>query len=63
MAKEKIRVKLTSSRAGHIFDAQGREAGIFAQASGDVVEMEADEAQRHIERGLAVPAPQETKRG
>lgn len=63
MAKEKVRVKLTSARAGHLFDSQGRQAGIFAQAAGDIVEMDADEAQRHFDRGLATPAPQETKRG
>lgn len=50
-----VRVKLNCSRAGHNFDAQGRQTGIFAQAAGDVVEMPPDEAQRHIDAGLAQP--------
>lgn len=63
MAKEEIvRVKLNSARAGHTFDSQGRNVGVFAQAAGDIVEMPASEAQRHIERGLASIAPNEAKR-
>lgn len=48
-----VRVKLNCSRAGHSYDAQGRQTGIFAQAAGDVIEMPADEAQRNIDAGLA----------
>jgi len=48
-----VRVKLTSARAGHTFDLAGRMTGVFSQAAGDVVDMDAAEAKRHIERGLA----------
>lgn len=59
--KEMVRVKLNSARAGHSFDSQGRNTGVFSQAAGDIVEMSADEAQRHFDRGLASPAPVEKK--
>jgi len=48
-----VRVKLNCSRAGHNFDKDGRQTGIFAQAAGEIVEMPADEAQRNIDNGLA----------
>jgi hypothetical protein len=50
---EMTRVRLNSARAGHTFDASGRFSGVFSQAVGDIVEMQADEAKRHIDRGLA----------
>lgn len=54
MAKEEmVKVKLSSARIGHVFDAQGRMTGTFSQAAGDKVEMPKSEASRHIERGLA----------
>lgn len=55
MAKaETVRVQLTSARCGHRFDIHGNESGVFVQAAGDVVEMNPEEAQRHLDRGLAV---------
>lgn len=51
--REMVRVKLTSSRCGHSYDTEGRFTGVFSQQIGEVVEMPADEAQRHIDRGLA----------
>ena len=45
-------VKLTSARCGHKFDAAGRFTGIFANASGDEVEMSDAEGKRYIDRGL-----------
>ena len=59
--QEMVRVKLTSARAGHSFDSSGRMTGVFAQAAGDIVNMPADEAQRHFDKGLAAPAPVEKK--
>lgn len=56
-----VRVKLNSSRAGHAFDKDGRPAGMFSQAVGDIVEMPEIEANRHIRAGLASPAPAEKK--
>ena len=53
-SEELVRVKLTSARAGHSFDAQGRMTGVFSQAAGDIVTMTQDEAERHLEKGLAV---------
>lgn len=61
MAEPQVRVKLTSARAGHSFDDKGRFKGVFAQAAGDIVSMPKTEAERHIEKGLAVPAPDEPK--
>jgi len=52
-AQKLVRVKLNCSRAGHNFDAQGRQCGVFSQAAGDVIEMPADEAQRNIDNGIA----------
>ena len=53
MAVEMVKVRLSCARAGHSFDATGRQTGTFAQAAGDIVEMTKDEAQRHLDRGLA----------
>lgn len=50
-----VRVKLNCSRCGHLVDSQGRQAGVFSQAAGDVIELPADEAQRNIDAGLASP--------
>ena len=54
--KNEVRVKLLSSRCGHVYDQHGRFTGAFSQAVGDVVSMDADEAQRYISAGLATPA-------
>ena len=51
----KVRVKLNSSRAGHRFDAQGRQVGSYVQNVGDVVEVDEDEALRLFDAGLASP--------
>lgn len=59
---ELVRVKLSCARAGHSFDAAGRNTGVFSQAAGDVVSMPRDEAQRHFDRGLASPVPEETNK-
>lgn len=48
-----MRVKLVSARAGHTFDREGRQTGVFAQSAGDEVEMSIEEAQRHLDKGLA----------
>lgn len=56
-----VNVKLTSARAGHSFDSQGRMTGVFAQAAGDIVSMPKSEADRHIERGLATLVPDDPK--
>lgn len=48
-----MKVRLTSSRCGQNFTADGKPGAIFAQAAGEVVEMPDDEAKRYIERGLA----------
>lgn len=48
-----MRVKLVSARAGHTFDRDGRQTGVFAQSAGDEVDMSIEEAQRHIDKGLA----------
>lgn len=56
-----MKVKLASARAGHTFDSDGRQTGMFAQAAGDVVEMPVDEARRHIDKGLASPFNEMTK--
>jgi hypothetical protein len=48
------KVKLTSARCGHKFDGQGRFIGVFAEAAGQIVDMPKDEAERYVERGLAV---------
>jgi hypothetical protein len=62
MASEpQVRVKLTSARAGHSYDSQGRFTGVFSQAAGDIVSMPKPEAERHFEKGLAVPTPEEPK--
>ena len=54
MAKaETTKVKLTSARVGHTFDRDGRLAGAFTQAAGEVVDMPSEEARRYLERGLA----------
>lgn len=49
-----VEVKLTGARCGHAYDEAGRFLGAFAQAAGDVVRMPEAEAQRYLERGLAV---------
>jgi len=60
MAKQNVAsVKLTSAMAGHVTDAEGRVTGTYSYAAGAVVDRPADEAQRLIERGYAIPA--ETK--
>lgn len=56
-----VKVKLLSARAGHSYDDAGRFTGVFSQAAGDVVDMSPVEAQRHIERGLAIPHAVEAK--
>jgi hypothetical protein len=61
MAEPSVRVKLSSARAGHSFDAQGRMTGVFSQAAGDIVTMPKSEADRHISKGLATLAPEEPK--
>ena len=48
------KVKLTSARCGHTFDKNGHASGMFSQAAGDVVEMSSEEAQRHVDKGLAI---------
>lgn len=48
-----MKVKLTSSRCGQGTTADGKPGAIYAQAAGDVVEMNEVEAKRYIERGLA----------
>lgn len=48
-------VKLTSARVGHKFDKQGRFIGVFAEAAGQEVDMPDAEAQRYIDKGLAIP--------
>lgn len=53
--RETQQVKLSCSRAGHTFDDQGRQLGVFSQSAGDVVDMPTAEAKRYIERGLATP--------
>ena len=58
---ETVKVKLTSARAGHSYDRHGRFTGVFAQAAGDVVEMSAEEAERHVERGLATHVAADAK--
>lgn len=57
-----MKVKLTSARCGHKFDAKGRFVGVFSEPAGAEVEMPRDEAERHLERGLAtlVDAPKPT---
>jgi len=57
-----MKVKLTSARAGHKFDAQGRFTGVFSEAVGQVVDMPKDEAERYLERGLATLPETETKK-
>lgn len=56
-----VNVKLVSPRCGNVLDPHGRVAGVFAQAAGDVVAMSSEEAQRNIDKGLAVLV--ETKKG
>jgi hypothetical protein len=56
-----VRVKLNSARAGHSYDSSGRNIGVFSQSVGDIVEMPASEAQRHVNSGLASLAPLEKK--
>jgi hypothetical protein len=48
------KVKLTSARCGHKYDSQGRFIGVFAEAAGQIVDMPTAEAERYLERGLAV---------
>lgn len=62
MAQETmVRVKLNSARAGHSYDGQGRQIGVFSNAAGELVDMPYDEAQRYLNAGLASPAPIEKK--
>jgi hypothetical protein len=61
MAEPQVRVKLTSARAGHSFDDKGRFKGVFSQAAGDIVSMPKSEAERHVEKGLASYALDESK--
>ena len=58
---ETVNVKLPPTRAGHRYDRHGRFTGVFAQAAGDVVEMSAEEAERHVERGLATHVAADAK--
>lgn len=51
-----MKVKLTTARCGHSYDKAGRLIGEFGQAAGQVVDMPADEAQRYLDKGYAVPA-------
>lgn len=53
-------VKLTSARVGHKYDKDGRCTGVFSEAAGQEVEMPNDEAQRYLDRGLAVPVQKKT---
>lgn len=49
-----MKVKLVSGRVGHRYDDKGRFTGEFAQSPGQVIDMPKDEAERYLERGLAV---------
>lgn len=52
-APKTMKVKLNSSRAGDVFDKDGRQIGNFVQAAGAEVDMPIEEARRHLARGLA----------
>jgi hypothetical protein len=59
----KVKVELQCSRVVQTTDGQGRPTGSYlSQDQGSIVEMDAAEAQRHIDRGLARPFTAERQR-
>jgi hypothetical protein len=56
-----MKIKLTTARCGHTFNAKGQLSGEYGHSAGAVIDMNDDDAKRLIEAGQAVRADTSNK--